>query len=204
MSIGAGSKVTGNARGGPRPGILGLVLLLCAGAFAGPACADSKGSVDIRSAYAELREGVFYVNGRIEFVLSDAAFEALDNGVRLNIELTIAVNRYRRFIWDDTIAVLHQRYRLNYHALTQRYVVVNSNTGDADSFASIEAALDHLGKVQNLPLIDEALLDERARYQVAMRAVVDVKELKGPLKVLSRFWGDWRIASDWYTWPLRQ
>ena len=204
MSIGAGSKVTGNARGGPRPGILGLVLLLCAGAFSGPACADSKGSVDIRSSYAELREGVFYVNGRIEFVLSDAAFEALDNGVRLNIELSIAVNRYRRFIWDDTIAVLNQRYRLNYHALTQRYVVVNSNTGDADSFASIEAALDHLGKVQNLPLIDEALLDERARYEVAMRAVVDVKELKGPLKVLSRFWGDWRIASDWYTWPLRQ
>jgi hypothetical protein len=178
--------------------------VLCAGAFPAAADADNKGSVDVRSAYTELREGVFYVNGRIEFALSDTAFEALDNGVRLNIELNIAVNRYRRFVWDDTIAVLHQRYRLNYHALTQRYVVVNSNTGDADSFASIEAALEHLGKVHNLPLIDDALLDERARYEVAMRAIVDVKELKGPLKLLSRFWGDWRIASDWYTWPLRQ
>ena len=204
MSIGARSTVTGNAERGPRLRILGLVLVLCAGAYSVTADADSKGSVDIRSAYAELREGVFYVNGRIEFVLSDAATEALGNGVRLNIELNIAVNRYRRFIWDDTIAVLHQRYRLNYHALTQRYVVVNSNTGDADSFVSIEAALDYLGKVHNLPLIDEALLDGRARYLVAMRAIVDVKELKGPLKVLSRFWGDWRIASDWYTWPLRQ
>ena len=83
-------------------------------------------------------------------------------------------------------------------------MVVNSNTGDADSFADIDAALDHLGRVESLPLIDEALLDERARYDVALRAIVDVRELKGPLKVLSRFWGDWRIASDWYTWPLRQ
>lgn len=204
MSIGATPRVSLHADRDGWQGLLCLFVLLCSSFASAPALADSKGGVEIRTAYAELRDGVFYVNGRVEFELSEAAFEALDNGVRLNIELSIDVNRSRRFIWDDTVAVLHQRYRLNYHALTQRYVVVNANTGDADSFGSIEAALDHLGRVQDLPLLDEALLDERARYEVAMRVIVDVKELKGPLKVLSRFWGDWRIVSDWYTWPLRQ
>ena len=204
MSIGAQSTMTGNAdRRGWRE-TLCLLALLCMGAGAAWADDDSSGSVEIRTAYAELREGVFYVNGRVEFSLSEAAFEALAKGVRLDVELRIDVNRSRRFIWDDTVADLRQRYRLNYHALTERYVVVNANTGDAESFASIDAALDYLGSVQELPLIDEALLDRDARYEVAMKAVVDVKELKGPLKLLSRFWGDWRIASDWYTWPLRQ
>lgn len=204
MSIGATPRVSGHAHGKRWQRILCLLALLCSSLVPAAALADSKGGVEIRTAYAELRDGVFYVNGRVEFELSDAAFEALDNGVRLNIELDIDVNRSRRFVWDDTVAVLRQRYRLNYHALTQRYVVVNANTGDADSFGSIEAALDHVGRVKDLPLIDEALLDEKARYEVAMRVVVDVKELKGPLKVLSRFWGDWRVVSDWYRWPLRQ
>jgi hypothetical protein len=204
MNIGAQSEMTGNAERRRRQATLCLLVLLCMGVGAALADDDSRGSVEIRTAYTELRDGVFYVNGRVEFSLSEAAFEALAKGVRLDVELHIDVNRFRRFIWDDNVAGLRQRYRLNYHALTERYVVVNANTGDADSFASIDAALDYLGNVQALPLIDEALLDKDARYEVAMRAVVDVKELKGPLKVLSRFWGDWRIASGWYTWPLRQ
>ncbi len=204
MNIGAQSRMRGNTDRSGWQGTICLLALLCLGVGAASADDDSRGSVEIRTAYTELRDGVFYVNGRVEFSLSGAAFEALAKGVRLDVELHIDVNRSRRFIWDDTVANLRQRYRLNYHALTERYVVVNANTGDADSFASVDAALDYLGNVQELPLIDEALLDKDARHEVAMRAIVDVKELKGPLKVLSRFWGDWRMASDWYKWPLRQ
>ncbi len=193
--------VTGN-----RPGYLALVGLACLLAvLCSPAFGDndSNGRVEIRSAYAQLDEGVYYVNARIEYLLSSAAMDALRNGISLKIELQIEVHRHRRIIWDDTIASLKQRYRLSHHALTDRYVVANLNSGDTVSFPDIDAALDYLGRVERLPLIDESLLEDDARYEAAARVTLDVKDLSGPLKFLSRFWGDWKIASEWYTWPLR-
>lgn len=190
---------------GIRPAYLALAALLwLLGSAVMPAVADeSDGRVEIRSAYAELDDGVYYVNARIEYTLSDSAREALDNGIPLKLELQIDVNRYRRLIWNDTIASLKQRYRLSHHALTGRYVVANLNSGDTVSFPDVETALDHLGRVERLPLIDESLLQGDARYEAAARATLDVKDLTGPIKFLSRFWGNWKVASEWYTWPLR-
>jgi len=181
------------------------VLAWLLAAYPSPVLADSReGRVDIRSAYTELDEGVYYVNARIEYVLSSGALDALKNGISLKIELQIDVNRYRRLIWNDTIASLKQRYRLSHHALTDRFVVANLNSGDSLSFPDLEAALDYLGRIERLPLIDASLLEDGARYEAAARVVLDVKDLSGPLKFLSRFWGNWKIASEWYTWPLRQ
>jgi hypothetical protein len=166
--------------------------------------AKSKGGVEVRSAYAEIEEGVYYIRARLDYTLGSSALEALRNGVTLNIELQIYVNRVRRFIWDDTVADLRQRYQLSFHALTQRYLVANLNSGGRESFGDLSSALLHLGDVGHLPVIDQALLDQNHRYQVGLRAVVDVRELPGPLNWISRVWGNWRIVSEWYTWPLRQ
>lgn len=187
-----------------RVALLAAVCLLIFSA--GPSRADdqSAGSVGIRSMYAELDGGVYYVFGRLEFKLSSQALDALHNGVPLNIELQLVVDRFRRWIWDDTVANLKQRYRLSHHALSGRYVVANLNSGDAESFQNLDTALTFLGRVDRLPLIDVSILAKDKRYEAAARVTLDVKELSGPLRFLSRIWGDWRISSDWYRWPLEQ
>jgi len=194
--------------GHPRRNVaLALVAVACVLAtWFSPALADRKaeGNVDIRSVYAELDDGVYYVYARLQIVLSSPALDALQNGVPLNIELQLTVNRFRRWIWDDTVANLKQRYQLSHHALSDRYVITNINSGDAVSFADLDTALNFLGRVERLPLIDESLLEEDGRYEAAARVTLDVKELSGPLRFLSRIWGDWRIASEWYRWPLGQ
>ena len=174
--------------------------------FTGIAVAQDNedGSVEVRSAYTELEEGVFYLNARLDYTLSRAALEALENGVTLNIELQIEVTQSRRFIWDKSVASLRQQYQLGYHALTQRYLVANLNSGERQSHADLDSALMYLGRVEHLPVIDQAILDGDARYRVGLRAILDVKELPGALKLLSVVWGNWRIASKWYTWPLTQ
>jgi hypothetical protein len=163
-----------------------------------------EGRVGIRSVYAELDEGVYYVYARVEIVLSAEALDALHNGVPLNVELQLVVNRFRRWMWDDTVATLKQRYQLSHHALSGRYVVANLNSGDAVSFPDLDTALQLLERVERLPLIDESILEENRRYEAAARVTLDVKELSGPLRFLSRFWGDWRISSEWYRWPLER
>ena len=51
------------------------------------------------------------------------------------------------------------RYELEYRPLSQRYIVRNLNSGDQDSFATLYSALNNLGRVQGLPVIDDALLE---------------------------------------------
>ena len=57
---------------------------------------------------------------------------------------------------------LHQRYQLEYHALSERYIVHNVNSGDQTSFATLFAALDWLGRVES-PAADRCGVDRAER-----------------------------------------
>jgi hypothetical protein len=164
---------------------------------------SSKGRIEIRDGVTERRDGVYYLSARIDYRLSREARTALDQGVALNIELQINLTQTRRFVWDAGVASLRQRYELSFHALTQRYVVLNLNSGESASFQDLASALAALGEVERLPVIDVALLDEDDRYEIALRSVLDIKELPASVRLLSLVYGNWRVASDWYTWRLR-
>ncbi len=186
-------------------GIAALVLLFAAALL--PALSQAqdsrKGRIEVRSAYTVLEDGVYYLSARVEYRLSRQALEALNKGVSLNVELQINVVQLRRFIWDDGVATLRQRYELSFHALTQRFVVLNLNSGESRSFSDLETALLNLGTVERLPVIDAALLDDDDDYEIALRSILDIKELPASVRLLSLVWGDWRVASNWYRWRLR-
>jgi hypothetical protein len=188
-----------------RAALASILLALTVLTFPGPSHAQDsrKGRIEVRSAYTERENGVFFLMARIDYRLSREAYEALENGVALNIELQINLTQSRRFMWDAGIASLRQRYQLSFHALTQRYIVLNLNSGESVHYSDLPTALAGLGTVDRLPLIDTALLDENDRYEVALRAVLDIKELPASVRLLSLVWGNWRVVSDWYTWRLR-
>ena len=175
-----------------------LAMLLLAAAPA-----DAKGKpFEIRSASTSLNDGVWFATARIDYRLSDDALEALENGVTLTIQLQFEVTRIRRFWTDPKVASLKQDYQLSYQPLSERYVIRNVNSGEQDSFATLFSALNNLGRVVDLPIIDASILDPRARYEIAMRAVLDQDTLPGPLRVIA-FWSEgFRLVSDWYTWQL--
>ena len=164
---------------------------------------EEDGHFEVRSASAGLIGGVYYLNAQIEYRLSQAAMEALESGVALTIELQIDVGRVRRFMPDPEVASLRQRYQLQYHALSERFVVRNVNSGEQESFPSVASALAGLGDVRGLPVLDEALLDEGRRYRIRMRAGLDVEEFPGPMRLLIFWLDEWQLVSEWYEWLLR-
>jgi hypothetical protein len=178
----------------------GLLVALCL--QAGGARADE--GIEIRSAATRLQAGVWFLDADIDYGLNDTALEALDSGLLLDVELTIRLTQRRRLVWDPTFAELRQRYTLQYHALTERFILRNLNSGEQATFGSLAAALAALGTVRALPIIDDALLSRGERYDVSIRAVVDIKQLRGPLAVITFLWNDWRIASDWERWRLKR
>jgi hypothetical protein len=148
--------------------------------------------------------GVWYLDADIAWSPGDEAREALDSGLTLDVTLTIVLSERRRLLWDPNVAELEQRYGLTYHALTQRFIVRNLNSGEQSTHASLQTALRAMGEVRRLPIIDDSLLEDDENYDVALRAEIDVKQLGGPLALISFLWNDWRVESEWERWPLER
>ncbi|MFU8894901.1 MAG: DUF4390 domain-containing protein [Gammaproteobacteria bacterium] len=176
--------------------VCSLGLLLLAGTL------QANEGIEIRQADTRLEAGVWFLDADIDYHLNETAREALDSGLELDIELTIRLTQRRRVIWNAQFAELKQLYTLQYHALTERYILRNLNSGEQATFGNLTVALNALGSVRGLPIIDDALLSRGERYYVAIRAVVDIEDFGGPLAIIRFLWNDWRISSDWLRWRL--
>ena len=165
---------------------------------------EDPGYFAIREARTELQNGVYFLDARIEYRLSSDARRALQSGVPLTIRIEVELLKPRRLWFDSEEAALQQRYQLEYHALSERFTVQNLNSGDQLSFSSLSAALDSLGRIRHLPLIDAALLYANQDYYLRMRSVLDVEKLTGPLRLIAFWRRDWSLGSDWYKWQLHR
>ena len=165
---------------------------------------ERAGYFEVRSASTRQVGGVHTLDARLQLVLSSEALEALSSGVPLTIELQLEVIRMRRFVWDDAEAELALRYELEYRPLSQRYIVRNLNSGYQDSFATLYSALNNLGRVQGLPVIDDALLEYGKDYRIRLRAMLNTQQYSAPLRLLL-FWRDeWQLQSEWFEWLLER
>jgi len=178
------------------------VALIAFGAQSQAPAQEDPGRIEIRSAGVELRGGVYYLDAWVEYRLSTEAREALDAGVALTLETEVEFLRIRRFWLDDQETGLSQGYELQYHALSERYLVVNLNSAAQSSYATLFSALNYLGRITKLPLIDASLLDSESNYEIRIRAVLSTEEMPGPLRLLAFWRRDWSLESEWYTWLL--
>jgi len=182
--------------------ILTAVVLLLGAALHSVAQEIDPGRFDVRSADVTLENGVFYLSAWLELRLPPEAREALHSGVALTIRLDVELVHDRRWWVDADVAELMYRYELTYHALTERYVVTNVNSRDQRSFATLFAALNDLGRIEKLPMIDAAILEPDRGYEVQLRVVLDMERLPGPLRLLAFWRRDFSVASEWYQWRL--
>jgi Domain of unknown function (DUF4390) len=164
---------------------------------------EDGGHFDVRSAYLEPAEHVYQLNATLDLALSRNAAQAIHEGVPVVLELDLSVVRKRRYLPDVEVGSLAQRWQIHYHALSERYLVNNLNSGQQASYSSLAAALGALSAVRALPAIDEALIERGQRYEASLRATAAVEGgLPAALKFII-FWIDWKRTTDWYTWAVR-
>ena len=157
----------------------------------------------IRSVETVLNDKVYQLNANIQFDFSDEAIKALQNGVPIIILLDMEVYRERSWWWDSRMAKLQQGYLMLYHALTEKYIVTNLNSGAQSDYRSLRSTLAALGRVRNLPLIDAHLLQKNTKYWVKLRVYLDIESLPAPMRPLAYLSSDWQLESDWYQWPIQ-
>ena len=183
----------------------GVMLLLCflATSALSPVFAESTAVVRSASLALDAAQDVYELTAKVEIALPEEARKGIEAGLALRVVYEIALTRVRGYWPDATVAELEQTYELSYHALSQRYLVRNLNTGEQQDFGSLPAALEQLGDVRGLPVIDADMVRGDSRYEVYLRAVVDLSTTPAALQWLLFWTDDWSATSEWFTWPLR-
>jgi hypothetical protein len=165
--------------------------------------ARAETTVEVTRASISLDEGVYALDVDLGLNLPGGARRAIEAGLALRLKYEIEIDRVRRYLPDPGVASLLQSYELSYHALSQRYLLRNLNSGEQQDFGGLPAALDRLSTVRGLPLIDASLLDTGTTYEIRVRAELTLRSAPDTLSWLLFWTDDWSATSDWYAWTHR-
>jgi len=151
-----------------------------------------------------LADKVYHLNASLEFDFSDEVLQAINNGVPLVLVLDIEFLKPRQYLWNEEVATLEQRFQLDYHALSEQFVVRNLNSGAQFTFFSLTAALYRIGEIQQLPIIDEQLLYAGGGKNIyaRIRTRIEYDTLPVPLRLNALISKSWWLSSDWLTLGL--
>ena len=188
-----------------RPGFLPVFAagLLCFLATTTAFAAQRESELLIRGAQAAVDEDTLELDTQLYLQLPKGALKAIDGGLSLHLTYQIEVSRVRRWLPDASVAAIEQEFELTYHALSQRYLVRNLNTGEQQDFGTLDAALARISEVKGLPVLDASLLPPGPEYEGRVRAVLDMASAEDAFGWLLFWTDDWSAESDWYTWTPR-
>ncbi|HJL92392.1 MAG TPA: DUF4390 domain-containing protein [Woeseiaceae bacterium] len=165
---------------------------------------NHEGYFDVRSASTVMAERKHMLDARLQLFLSDEALNALNSGVPLTIELNIELLRIRRFLPDGKETELSFQYELEYRPLSQRYIVRDVKNASQESYSTLFSALNRLGRIQNLFLLNDNSLIPDANYRFRLQALLSTKQYSAPLRMLFFWRSQWDIKSGWYEWQLQR
>ena len=185
-----------------RRALRGAWLLCFLATLAMPAVADTL--VAVTDASVALDDGVYELQATVDLQLPEDGRRAIEAGLTLRLDYEIEITRVRRYLPDESIASLLQSFELSYHALSQRYLVRNVNTGEQYDHGTLPAALERLSEVRGLPLLDSSLLQPGSTYEFSVRADLKLRTLPDSLNWLVFWADDWSATSEWYRWTLRR
>ncbi len=184
--------------------------------------------IEVAAPQLTLGDEGYVLSADFRFELNPRLEEAVNRGVVLYFVTEFELTRDRWYWFDEKVATRTQTYRLSYHALTRQYRL--STGGLHQSFDTLAAAVQVLGRVRNWLVIDKAdraekadkadkgdkndknekgeKADKAARviapgegYYAAVRMYLDISQLPRPFQISALGNKDWTLAADWKRWP---
>ena len=147
-----------------------------------------------------LLNAVYYSNIDILFVFNKEYQQALNSGLVFDIDLDFVIVNVRKRRFDREIGKLSQKYTLKYNAFTQRYTILNVNTGGVTSYSDLVSVSQYLGDIRNLPTIDDSLINIDLNYQVFLQVSHKPQGVPSWIRALRR--NNLNFVTDWIQWPL--
>ena len=168
-----------------------LVMACALCLLAGPAVSSGDFRVDDMTPRVE--GGLLSINAQLSYRLSDKADQALSNGLPLMIRQTLRVER-KRWWWFNAVVVTQQRdYRIQFHALSRRYVLTRVQTGASRSFRDRRALLSALGRVEDWPVMQASEAQALGPMQLRLTTRLARDTLPRALRMAAWLDADWQL-----------
>lgn len=182
--------------------LIAIVALVGAASLPAALAQEADGHFEVRNAYIELVDGVWQLDVRLDLALADAAQQAFEEGVPLVLKLDVEASIERRLLPADDIVEMTREWQLAYDAIAERFVVTDGATGAHVSHATQAEALAALSRISGIAIADTTKLPEGRRFDMRVRATVEIGELPAAVRLLL-FWKNWSRTTDWYAWKVR-
>lgn len=160
--------------------------------------------VIIKKAEVPVRKGWYMLDAEIDYRLSQVALQALNNGVFLQWSLQVKVYQQRQYIWDLKLVERKRRFRLRLHALMNMYQVTSLSNDKVGYYATLPAALQAMGSIQNMILIEQTEIQPGYQYYATIILNFDRDMLPVPLQPTAFINPEWSLSSSQYICPLKK
>ena len=182
----------------PRPERVWRLCLLALLLLAGPA----RAGVEFEQMRLERQEGELLMHVSLKLELGAAVEEALTRGVAVYFVAEAELMRDRWYWYDRRLGQVSRYYRLAYQPLTRQWRLQVSSeplqaggagSAIAQTFDSLQAALDVVRRQSGWRLADVADLDPEARQYVNYRFRLDLSQLPRPFQIGVASQPDWSL-----------
>ena len=170
--------------------------------FSSVSYSQGQGNFNIQSVNTELNDGVLILDANINLNLPDRAIDAIYSGINLSFYIDIEMNRYRRFWFNESIATLRQEYDLTYNEITERFTIINLNSNEVSTFVTLDSALNFLGRISRLPILDASLIDQSTNHFIELRIGMLIDSDSRFDRIINILRRNESIESDWFEWQV--
>ncbi len=165
--------------------------------------APVQASVELDQLRVERKDGDLQLHALLKLELGPVVEEALAKGVAVHFVAEAELMRDRWYWYDRKLTQVSRYYRLAYQPLTRQWRLQVSSepifaTGVsstiAQTFDSLQSALDIVRRQSGWKLADIADLEPDARQYVLYRFRLDMSQLPRPLQIGASSQADWSLS----------
>ncbi|MDD5033834.1 MAG: DUF4390 domain-containing protein [Methylococcaceae bacterium] len=173
-------------------------------------CLTSAGAAEygFRILRAELKPDptpqAYRLDADIDYRFSEPAIDALQNGVSLTLVLHVKAKRDSDSWRDEVIMDEKHSFRVRYHALSKQYQIVYPDDGTPRNFVSLNALLEAMGSIRDLPLRPIKPFLAKQRYRASLDVTLDIESLPLPLRPVAYLTPAWYLDSPLYKWTFAE
>ena len=176
----------------------GLLALALAGL-----AAHALAAVDLEQMRVERQDSGLLLHVNLRLDLGPAVEEALTKGVAIHFVAEADLMRDRWYWYDRKVSQVSRYYRLAFQPLTRQWrlqvssePISSGGTGSslAQSFDSLQAALDVIRRQSGWKLAEATDLEPDARQHVLYRFRLDMSQLPRPFQIAAGNQADWNLS----------
>ena len=171
-----------------------IALCFCCFFLAGKLLADD---IKLTALEYKVSNKVLMARATAELSFNSDTLAAVQSGIPLHFDLHIKIQHSRRYIWDKEIHRVKYTFIIRKHALSNQFILSNLVTGQRGLYRTIELAIDNLGKIDYLAVLDVEELPKTSDLFVEMLLELDIESLPAPMIPMAYISRSWHISSKW-------